>query len=594
MNTLEVLRNIPYFKNLSLEAFEELHQKADIINLQCGKSLLSQGDTGDDIYVLLDGRLRAIRESKGSKVILGEISRGEIVGEMATLLGEKRNATIIAIRNSVLLKLKGADFTALLQQQQTSINQLIRTVVDRTKKTFVPKQKIISVAVVPLADNLNLEHFLPQLTQELQKYASTKLVSDASLQKTHPDIFKDENRVSSLLAKYEDEYDFLLYQTDSTWNDWTKHCVSRADKILIVANSKQSPEIGEFEAELLQTLQKTNQASWELILLHDSKAQKPKDTRFWLEKRNIARHYHIVPNDLKDIQRLSRFLTGNTIGVALSGGGFRAVSQAGILHAIMESGIPIDIIGGSSGGAFIGGGYACVDKPEDIPQIIQKGDALFKDSKVLTFPIVSLFSGKHFTNGMKGFFKDFRIEDLWIDYFCISLSLVSGKLIIHEEGPLWKTVRASTSVMGILPPVIENGECLVDGGLINSCPTNILVQKGAGKVIVINASTQSGIKVDNEFPPTISGWSLLARKLNPFNKKKIGPTILTNITQSMYMASNHLQDRVYADSNIDLFIVPPISEADSMTLDASVQLYEEGYQYGLSQVDNWKQQLNLS
>ncbi|MEZ4888087.1 MAG: hypothetical protein R3E32_25390 [Chitinophagales bacterium] len=69
---------------------------------------------------------------------------------------------------------------------------------------------------------------------------------------------------------------------------------------------------------------------------------------------------------------------------------------------------------------------------------------------------------------------------------------------------------------------------------------------------------------------------MLARKLNPFNKKKIGPTILTNITQSMYMASNHLQDRVYADSNIDLFIVPPISEADSMTLDASVQLYGLG------------------
>lgn len=591
MNLTKLLESIPYFKSLDENMLQKLRAKSDISKLKCGEKLLRQGEGGNEVYILLEGRLRALREEdKQPAVVLGEISKGEIVGEMASLLGEKRNATIIAVRDCVLLKLKGADFISLLQKTEGSIKQLMQTVVKRTKKTFVPKHKITSVAIIPITKGIDLDRFCHQLEESLQSYTRAKLLT--------PSIIKEEqnkaNAAQQGLTDYEDEYAMLLYQTKKKLDKWTEECVGKVDKILIIADAKQSPKIRGFEEKLSAMLANTNHAAWELVLLHPSKCQKPKNTNLWLKNRTLNRHYHIAQNESKDFQKLARFLTGNTIGVALSGGGFRAIVQAGILHALMEGGIPIDIIGGSSGGAFIGGGYACLDQPEEVPLMVERGQKFFKSSKKLTFPIVSLFSGKNFTKAMKRFYGKKRIEDLWTDFFCLSLSLVTGKLNIHRTGYLWKNIRASTAVMGILPPVLKGKDCLVDGGLINACPTNILVQMGAEKVIVINASTQSGIQTDEKFSPSVSGWSLLLKRLNPFHKKRITPNIGTNIIQSMYMASNHLQDKVYSESRIDLFIEPPMGNFDSMNTDSAKEMYKIGYEYGISQIETWKKQLGFN
>ena len=124
----ESLKQIPYFSNLDTDYLQIFAQKAHLVHLQCKEKLMKQGEVGDDVFILIDGRLRVIRENEDeTPIILGEISKGEIVGEMAALIGEKRNATIYALRHSMLLQLKGSDFIELLQQQHSSITQLIQT-----------------------------------------------------------------------------------------------------------------------------------------------------------------------------------------------------------------------------------------------------------------------------------------------------------------------------------------------------------------------------------------------------------------------------------------------------------------------------------
>lgn len=600
MNILSLLKDslkqIPYFNNLATDYLQTFAQKASLVHLQCKEKLLKQGESGDDVFILIDGRLRVIRENEGeTPIILGEISKGEIVGEMAALIGEKRNATIYALRHSMLLRLKGSDFIDLLQQQHSSITQLIQTITARSKKSFTPKQTVNSVALVPITKGLQLSTFKKQLIKALQPYVPLKILSKEVFEEENKKVFNEKENFDKELSNYETEEDFLLYWTDGKWNNWTKHCLHRADKILFIADSLQSYKVGAFEKKVLDLLSNVNHAAQELVLVHPSRTKTPTQTHRWLQKRTLQNHYHIAWNEHKDVERLARFLTGNTIGVALSGGGMRAVVQAGILHAMMEGGIPIDIIGGSSGGAFIGANVAYINTIEEFQPLAFKAQKLFKSASQFTPPIVSLFSGKRFTKAVQAFFGKVNIEDLWIDFFCPSLSLVTGKLNMHQTGPLWKAVRASTSVMGIFPPVLDGDDCLVDGGLINACPTNILAQKRVGKTIVINASTKSGIQTEAKFAPSVSGWNLLFKKLNPFYKKKIVPNIGTCIIQSMYMASNHLQAQVYANSKIDLFIEPPIENVDSDSgSDFGMELYKYGYQYGLSQIENWKEQLGLT
>ncbi len=591
----ESLKEIPYFKNLSADDLQKFSNKASLVHLQCKETLLKQGDSGSEVFVLMDGRLRAIRENEGEPpIVLGDISRGEIVGEMAAMIREKRNATIYAIRNSILLRLKGSDFIELLQQQESSLIQLIQTVTQRTKKSFVPKHTVNSVAIVPITKGLELNTFSKHLVEAIQPFVSPKLLSQTVFEEENNGKFNEKENYDKELSNYETKDNLLLYWTDGKWNNWTKQCISRADKILFVADALQSYKVGAFEKKVLNLLSNINHAAQELVLIHPSRTKTPSKTHRWLEKRKLQKHYHIAWNEEKDVQRLGRFLTGNAIGVAMSGGGIRSVVQAGIVHAMIEGGIPIDIIGGSSGGAFIGANIAHANTVEEFLPLAIKAQNAFKSTTQFTLPIVSLFSGKHLTKAIQAFFGKAEIEDLWIDFFCPSLSLVTGKLMIHQRGSLWKAVRASTSIMGLFPPLLDGGDCLVDGALINACPTDILAQMKVGKTIVINAMTKSGIQTDAKFAPSVSGWDLLWKKLNPFYKKKIIPNIGTCIIQSMYMASNHLQAQVYANSKIDLFIEPPIQEFTSLNFQSGMELYEFGYKYGVNQIDNWKEQLGLN
>ncbi|WP_296704900.1 cyclic nucleotide-binding and patatin-like phospholipase domain-containing protein [Algoriphagus sp.] len=596
MSILKLLKEAPYFKDLNDDVFNDLQNRWKLVEIKCGHALLQQGDSSEEAYILLEGRLRAILEIEGQESeVLGEIARGEVVGEMGAVFGTKRNATIIAVRNSTLLQLGKNDFLQLLKEQKNTSLDFIKTIVNRTKRSFVPNHRITTVAFIPLSQNVSVEGFFESLNQAVEKYSSVRHLSSQILQsESNGSIpLNEEHALKEVLIRYEDNYSLVIYQADDQWNKWTETCLARADKIIWLADSSQQSDPTIFENRVTQACLSLNHADHELVLLHPSKENYPKNTMQWLKKRKLSKHYNVARNNLGDIQRLARFLTGNAIGVALSGGGVRSSVQMGILQAMMEGGIPVDIIGGTSGGALIGGGFSQITDPKEFLPIVKEANDKFKKARKLTVPLVSLFSGNNFTKAIKTVSHGRNIEDLWIDFFCLSLSLVKGKLVVHRTGPLWEAIRASTAVNGIIPPFMKDGDCLVDGGLVNACPTDMLAKLGAGKSIAIIASSKSGISMGKPFSPHTSGWSILLQKLNPFNREKISPSLATNILQTMYIASDHLQYRIFADAPVDLFIHPPIDEFQSMDVDSGVGLVEFGYKYGLSQIEKWKEELGI-
>ncbi len=597
MNKLSLLKHTPYFNGLDEEGLAELIKRGKLIKISCGHPLIQKGEESTEAYILLEGRLRALAESEdGQETILGEIGKGEVVGEMAAILGTKRNATIIAVRNSTLFRLSSEDFIHLLQKQKGTLLELSKTIIKRSQSSFTPSNQVSTCAIVPISPDIDLDLFSQSLEQSISKYACTSLLSSEIIQKKHQSInLKDRNEaLDALLNEYEEENPIVVYQTDKGWSNWTATCLTRADKILWVADATKSSEITSFEHRIMEASLSINHASHELVLLHPTYKTFPKNTKNWLEKRKFSRHYHVAKDRPDHIRRLARFLTGNAIGVALSSGGARSGVQFGVLHALLEGGIPIDIVGGSSGGAIASGVFAQLTELNEFKELALETARRIGKSRRLTLPLVALYAGGKFTQAIQAMARGRDIEDLWVDFFTVSLSLVSGELKIHTKGPLWEAMRASTAVNGIMPPLIKDGDCLVDGGLVNSCPTDLLSKLGSGKNIAIIASTKSGITLDQTFSPNVSGWNILLKKLNPFNRKKIHPGIGANILQSMYIASDHLKYRIFDESNIDLFIHPEIPESKMIDISSGPKLYEFGYEYGLKHIDEWRQQLNIS
>ena len=113
-------------------------------------------------------------------------------------------------------------------------------------------------------------------------------------------------------------------------------------------------------------------------------------------------------------------------------------------------------------------------------------------------------------------FNDEQIEDLWIPFFCVSANLTRAELVVHEIGPLWDAVRASTTTLGIFTLIVYRGDVLVDGGVMNNFPVNLMRERvGTGTVISSNAYARGSKDETYSFGPGVSGWkALLQRKSN--------------------------------------------------------------------------------
>ncbi len=599
MDTYILLRSNPYFRHSSEEQLDEFLKKAQVRNLACGETLLKQNESGNNAYILLDGRLRSFRTRyDGKEQVIGEITRGEIVGETAAFLDQPRTATVVAIRNSVLLEVDRNDLINLIQSHKSSLTDFTRNIVKRSQPTFAHHNEVRSVLLFPISPGIRIHDFSRQFLECLEKYRSVRCWSAKSFMEatgidTEVRGDSDHSEIQAKLLELETECEMTVLSSDGNWDLWTKACAYRADSIVLLARHTDFHPPTKAELRMWDEINKANQVRVELVLLHPSAERLPERSRQWLENRKIFRHHHLVEGDSSTTATLARFLTGNAIGFALSGGGFKSALQAGILHAMAEGGIPMDIIGGSSGGAFAGAIFANRPPLKEIPDVVTKSMNRFRKVARLTFPIVSLYSGKGITQAMLDFFGNQQLEDLWTNYFCTSLSLKSGALIVHRKGAVWEAVRASSSVMGLLPPVITNDDVLVDGGFINPCPTDVLHQIGAGKVVVVSAFGKAGLKETGNFPPSVSGWNLLARYINPFYKKKISPKIGSSILQSMLFASTYLLSNVFQQSAIDLLIEPDVSQFSPQDNNAVTKMYESGYEFGIRNLSKWKLTLGL-
>ncbi|XP_061822445.1 patatin-like phospholipase domain-containing protein 7a isoform X1 [Nerophis lumbriciformis] len=611
----------------------------DWMAVEAGRAVYRQGEKSDSTFIVLSGRLRSvIMKEDGKKELIGEYGRGDLIGVVEALTRQNRATTVHAVRDSELAKLPEGALSSIKRKFPQVVTQLIHLLgqkilqqvnvplTARSLALHTPGSKwdagnqasnLSTVAVLPVSEEVPLTTFTLELQHALLAIGPTLLLTSDTIKQRLGAAALDsvhEYRLSSWLGQQEDIHRIVLYQTDYTLTPWTQRCIRQADCIIIVGLGEQDPAVGELERMLEGSAVR---AQKQLVLLHKEDGPRPKGTVDWLNMRSwISRHLHLacprrvfskrsLPKLLElyqrvfekpadrhsDFSRLARVLTGNAIALVLGGGGARGCSQVGIVRALCEAGIPVDLIGGTSIGSLLGALYA-EERSHSRMRVRAREWAMemtsvFKKVLDLTYPVTSMFSGAAFNSSISNVFKSKQIEDLWIPYFNITADISASAMRVHTDGSLWRYVRASMSLSGYLPPLCDpkDGHLLMDGGYINNLPADVARSMGAKVVIAIDVGSRDETNLTN-YGDSLSGWWLLWKRLNPLAEKVKVLNMAEIQTRLAYVCCVRHLDTV-KNSDYCEYIRPPIDRYRTLEFGKFDEIAEVGYQHGKTVFDVW-------
>ncbi|KLU82716.1 lysophospholipase NTE1 [Magnaporthiopsis poae ATCC 64411] len=492
-----------------------------------------------------------------------------------------------------------------------------------------------TVAILPVTAGVPVVEFgsrlMTALTQVGAPNGATSLTQSAILNHLGRHAFNKMGnlKLSQYLADLEEKYGLVIYVADTNVNSpWTQTCITQADCILLVGLAEGSPEVGEYERFMLgmkSTARKT------LVLLHAERYSSPGLTRAWLKNRMWINggHHHVqmafqgqtVPLPSKrtgpslkervqiiqaeiqkytsrkvrhtpfyspdapykgDFHRLARRLCGKSVGLVLGGGGARGIAQVGIIRAMEESGIPIDIIGGTSIGSFVGALYA---RHADVVPIFGlakkfsgRMSSMWRFALDLTYPSASYTTGHEFNRGIYKTFGKTQIEDFWLEFYCNTTNISKSRAEIHTSGYAWRYVRASMSLAGLLPPLCDEGSMLLDGGYIDNLTVSHMKSLGVDTIFAVDVGSLDD-DVPQAYGDTLSGLWAFVNRWNPFSSTPNPPTLAEIQARLAYVSSVDALERAKTTPGC-IYMRPPIDEYGTLDFGKFDEIVHVGYHYG--------------
>jgi predicted acylesterase/phospholipase RssA len=437
--------------------------------------------------------------------------------------------------------------------------------------------------------------FAEQAANALAEHGSTILLDSARFDRDlgpgASQLPEDDSRNGRLLmwlTNLELVNRFVVLETDTELTEWTRRCLRIADRILIVLDADEDPRPSALEQRISDELGSTVLAAKELVLLHSARKPLSQPAKTWLDNRKISRHHAICLDEPKDMQRFARLTADRGVGLVLGGGGARGMAHLGTIRALEEAGITIDVFGGTSFGAIVAAGAAMEWGWENGYEMLRKFTAHRRSYFRYTLPIVSIMDGHPMDELFKEFYGMRNIEDLRLGFFCTATDLALGQPVVLDSGPLWQSVRASMSIPGIFPPVKIGSNILVDGGVLNNLPVDVMRARiNGGTIIASHVNLDEALSRNFTYDgAAVSPWRLLRSRLNPLEKRMAAPSIFDTVSHTMNIGSRWLIPSQKKAS--DVLIEHHISQYGMFQYDAIAEIVDLGYQNARRAIEEWK------
>lgn len=575
-------------------AIATVENGAEWQTLPAGTPLITTGDASDSLYLVISGHFRVLADGSGTPI--AEIARGEVIGEMGALTGDPRSADVVAARDSEVIRIPQALLIEVAASAPEILLRINRDLVTRLRDTTAGGQTSTAArtyAIVAATRSAPLREVARSLAATMREIGPTAHITDEEVRLRATEdrgndlpVFTDPI-LTAWLAEQEANHRYVIYEADSAVTPWTRRCIRQADQVLIVADAADDSGRGEIEESIAET---AANAEIELLLVHRADLDQPTGARDWLTSRSLRAHHHWRLGDSGQLGHVARMLTGTGVGLALGGGGARGAAHLGVMQALTERGVEVDVIGGTSMGALVGGLLAEGIEPEEAARRLVE---VTTKHRLLdwTLPVVAFTRGRRPNEIVLDAFGSRQIEDLWRPYFAVSTDLTHAEAVVHQSGSMWTAVRASISIPGVFPPVRRpDGALLVDGGLMNTLPIDLVrAHRGVGTVIGSNVTPDRQVTGDFNYGSSISGWRAAVARIPGFRERVRAPSIVSTIVRANEVRGVALSRTSEFAAQADLIVQPPVEHFPTLDFKRSAELVAAGYEAGGEAFDAWPQ-----
>lgn len=553
-----------------LEPAERLAIQSQLerIFLPSGEVLFHEDDPADGLYMLVSGALGiSVKGQTGEQRRIARIFPPETIGEMGLVSNAPRSATAIALRDCVLLKLTRTAFERLATLSPSVPLYLSKLLADRlraTTRSAPVSYRPATFAVIPVTQGVPALAVARALVAEMRQShgAGVELVDGM------PPHADDE-----WLFRLEASRERVIYAASEPHGAWTERCIRHADHVILLARP------GEPLAQVPESLtcEATAWRRHDLVLLQKPDAARPEPAHETVAALPVDQRLQIRDGHLADLKRLIRLSSGRAVGLVLAGGGARGFAHLGAIKALREHGIPIDLVGGTSIGAVMAATCAIQVSLDEARSLMM--EAFVKDPPLndYTLPLVALVRGSKVDARLIEHFGPYAIEDLWLPFFCVSSNLTTGTMHIHRSGSLWRALRASLAIPGLLPPVVEPEGVLVDGAMMNNLPADVMADFQRGPVLGIDVARDEALQ----------GPSAEEKKVPLLRRMLRLPADAPDIVNLLYRAATVSSDAqtLKARSQATLVIHPPLADVPLRAWEQFDQVVARGYEHTRQRIE---------
>jgi NTE family protein len=537
-------------------------------SLPGGQTLYSPGDAADQLFFVRTGRLAAFRREEGQEPhFLGVIRPGEPAGEMSLVARAPHSAEVVALRDSEIFALPAEVFFDACDADPRVMTELAQLMILRTRQAAsrgtVGEPSVFGFT--PAGRPGPIRPLVERIAAEMGRLGYTVEVVGAEAASAPTEWFSEVER----------NHDFVLYVAELRDGGW-RHTVPRqVDRLFLVGlGDKSAPPKG---AHREQAGPLAAQQLVDLILVQPPGRRLPAGSEAWLAATEAARLFHVRREETQDLARLARVLTGQAVGVVLSGGGARAYAHVGAIRALRERKVPIDFVGGVSMGAVIGAGVAMGWDDEELGHRIHAAFVNSSPVDDIALPILAMTRGVKVSERLAEHFGDTEIADLSLPFFCLSANLTTGAYHMHRRGLVRRALRATVALPGVLPPATEGEDVLVDGAVMKNFPADVMRASHLGVIVGVDVSGTRNITASDVARPE-SAWRWIRS-----GEWRKGPPIVSLLMRAATVSTG--RDLAAAREATDVLIQPDTGRIEIRDWSAFEPAVAEGYRATLESLD---------